>query len=111
MLGAFICYIVGLIGYLTFLDDTKSDILENFSGVIATFCKLGVIVHFNLLIPGYFVIMRSSFFHFLQLVKQYDCFCQLRSNKLLIDESQMDDIGKSVALTQFKSSFFKSLPA
>lgn len=67
ILGASICYCVGLIGYLTFRSDTHSDILENFTGYVALFCKIGVLLHFNFLIPGYFVVMRSSVYHLLQL--------------------------------------------
>lgn len=69
IIGASICYSVGVIGYITFRSSTQADILQNFSGHIATLCKIGVLFHFNFLIPGYFIVMRSSLYHLMQLAR------------------------------------------
>eukprot|EP01031_Cornospumella_fuschlensis_P029050 gene29050-35064_t len=58
--GVAMCFIIGLVGYLCFLDNTETNILENFTGVVGAIFKLGLIVHLILYIPGDFVIFRAS---------------------------------------------------
>lgn len=64
--GTFMCFIVGLVGYLIFRDDTNANILDNFSGPLATLCKIGMAAHFALFVPGDFIILRASFYHLVQ---------------------------------------------
>ena len=59
-LGAMMCFFTGLAGYLSFGDDTKSNILENFSGPLGGVFKTALVIHLLLYIPGDFVIMRDS---------------------------------------------------
>lgn len=50
--GSFLCYAMGLAGYLSFRDSVDGDILLNFSGVVASVFKLAVVVHLVLYIPS-----------------------------------------------------------
>jgi sodium-coupled neutral amino acid transporter 11 len=59
-IGATMCFFTGLAGYLSFGDDTKSNILENFHGPMGAVFKVALVVHLLLYIPGDFVIMRDS---------------------------------------------------
>jgi sodium-coupled neutral amino acid transporter 11 len=61
-LGVTMCFLVGLVGYLSFRDSTDTDILENFTGVAGIVFKVIVIFHLIFYIPGDFVIMRYSIF-------------------------------------------------
>jgi amino acid permease len=54
------CYLIGLVGYLSFKDETKSDILENFNGSYVSFFKLVMMLHLILFLPTEFVVMRDS---------------------------------------------------
>jgi sodium-coupled neutral amino acid transporter 11 len=65
-LGAALCYITGLVGYLCFRDDTESDILDNFTDTWANVTKFLVIIHLIFYIPGDFIVMRSSIYHLVQ---------------------------------------------
>ncbi|RYH14141.1 hypothetical protein EON65_34075 [archaeon] len=58
--GVLMCFIIGLVGYLCFLDNTETNILENFTGDVGAVFKIGLIVHLILYIPGDFVIFRAS---------------------------------------------------
>jgi amino acid permease len=58
--GVFMCFITGLIGYLSFRDDTETNILLNFSGPVGAIFKIALIIHLILYIPGDFVILRAS---------------------------------------------------
>jgi amino acid permease len=66
-LGVCMCFVLGLVGYLSFRNDVDADILENFSSGAGTFFKVVVILHLILYIPGDFLIMRYSFFKLLGL--------------------------------------------
>lgn len=50
--GGLLCYLTGLMGYLSFRDATASDILDNFSGSLASFFKAVVVTHLILYIPS-----------------------------------------------------------
>eukprot|EP00903_Cladosiphon_okamuranus_P010528 g9958.t1 len=58
--GGLLCYVTGLAGYLSFRDATQGDILDNFTGPLATFFKILVIVHLVMYIPSEVIIMRHS---------------------------------------------------
>ena len=64
-LGASLCYITGIVGYLCFRNETDSDILDNFTDTWATATKFLVVFHLIFYIPGDFIVMRSSFYHLL----------------------------------------------
>lgn len=59
-IGALMCFFTGLAGYLSFGDDTKSNILENFDGPLGGVFKTALVIHLVLYIPGDFVILRDS---------------------------------------------------
>jgi amino acid permease len=87
IIGATICYVTGLVGYMTFKSSTDSDILENFTGHVAFLCKTGVLLHFNFLIPGYFVVMRASMYHLQQLIWSMPLWW-ISTNRSSIDKLQ-----------------------
>lgn len=94
IIGTLICYLVGVIGYLTFRSSTQADILQNFSGHIATLCKIGVLFHFNFLIPGYFIVMRSSLYHLMQMMRN------IRSWLFSLSSHSVDRIQRAVNSTE-----------
>lgn len=51
-LGGVLCYGTGLAGYLAFRGATQGDILDNFTGAVAAFFKILVVVHLILYIPN-----------------------------------------------------------
>eukprot|EP00607_Mallomonas_marina_P006944 CAMPEP_0182429474 /NCGR_PEP_ID=MMETSP1167-20130531/29469_1 /TAXON_ID=2988 /ORGANISM="Mallomonas Sp, Strain CCMP3275" /LENGTH=378 /DNA_ID=CAMNT_0024613205 /DNA_START=270 /DNA_END=1406 /DNA_ORIENTATION=- len=59
-LGALMCAIMGIAGYLSFKDTTSGEILENFPGRYADFFKALMVAHLCLYIPVDFVVMRHS---------------------------------------------------
>lgn len=58
--GALMCVINGLVGYLSFGEGTDGMILDNFTQHGFDFFKLMVVIHLILYIPVNFVIMRYS---------------------------------------------------
>lgn len=58
--GAAMCFVTGLVGYISFGSDTMTNILENFKGAVGSTFKTFVIIHLLLYIPSDFVIMRQS---------------------------------------------------
>ena len=60
VIGALMCFFTGLVGYLSFLGGTQTNILENFPGAVGDLFKMAVIVHLLLYIPGDFVILRAA---------------------------------------------------
>ena len=50
--GGILCYVTGLAGYLAFRGATQGDILDNFSGPVAAFFKILVVVHLVFYIPN-----------------------------------------------------------
>jgi sodium-coupled neutral amino acid transporter 11 len=60
IIGAVMCFITGLAGYLSFVDNTETNILFNFPGPVGDVFKMMVIIHLLLYIPGDFVILRFS---------------------------------------------------
>lgn len=61
VLGVTECFIVGLVGYATFLANTREDLLDNYKdGWLANAMKVAIIVHLVLYIPGDFIIMKHS---------------------------------------------------
>ncbi|CAN0439653.1 unnamed protein product, partial [Laminaria digitata] len=50
--GAVVCYCTGIAGYLAFRSATAGDILDNFSGPVAAFFKILVVLHLIMYIPG-----------------------------------------------------------
>ena len=62
VVGAMMCCITGLTGYLAFTDGTQANILSNFNTPVGAVFKLGVVVHLLFYIPGDFVIFRLAFF-------------------------------------------------
>ena len=60
IIGAIMCFFTGLIGYISFGSNTKSNIIENFDGYLGGFFKIALVIHLVLYIPGDFVIMRSA---------------------------------------------------
>jgi len=67
MIGAFMCLVTGLAGYLCFRSHTEGDILDNFTGPAFYFFRLLLIVHLLLYIPLDFVVMRYSFLKLFKL--------------------------------------------
>eukprot|EP00640_Fibrocapsa_japonica_P001855 CAMPEP_0113944880 /NCGR_PEP_ID=MMETSP1339-20121228/37509_1 /TAXON_ID=94617 /ORGANISM="Fibrocapsa japonica" /LENGTH=442 /DNA_ID=CAMNT_0000950223 /DNA_START=17 /DNA_END=1342 /DNA_ORIENTATION=- /assembly_acc=CAM_ASM_000762 len=59
-IGASMCFITGLIGYISFRSETQGDILDNFDGIDFYFFKILLVVHLILYIPLDFVVMRHS---------------------------------------------------
>jgi sodium-coupled neutral amino acid transporter 11 len=59
-IGVAMCFLTGLFGYLSFRDETETNILSNFPGVLGAIFKMGVIIHLLLYIPGDFVVLRAS---------------------------------------------------
>lgn len=58
--GISMCFVTGLIGYLSFRDDTQTDILENFTGILGSIFKIAVIAHLIFYIPSDYIVMRES---------------------------------------------------
>eukprot|EP01038_Epipyxis_sp_PR26KG_P003976 gene3976-5697_t len=58
--GVIMCFVTGLVGYLSFRDSTNANILENFPSAVGAIFKIALIIHLMLYIPGDFIIMRSS---------------------------------------------------
>eukprot|EP00597_Dinobryon_sp_UTEXLB2267_P006404 CAMPEP_0170081818 /NCGR_PEP_ID=MMETSP0019_2-20121128/17587_1 /TAXON_ID=98059 /ORGANISM="Dinobryon sp., Strain UTEXLB2267" /LENGTH=453 /DNA_ID=CAMNT_0010296431 /DNA_START=97 /DNA_END=1459 /DNA_ORIENTATION=- len=58
--GTVMCSVMGLVGYLSFGDDTSGMILDNFPQHAFDFFKVMVVTHLILYIPVNFVIMRYS---------------------------------------------------
>lgn len=54
------CFFTGLVGYLSFGNDTETNILENFNGPVGSTFKVFLVMHLILYIPGDFVIMRAA---------------------------------------------------
>lgn len=52
VLGGILCFVTGIAGYLSFRGATEGDILDNFSGWIASIFKIGVVGHLILYIPN-----------------------------------------------------------
>jgi len=65
--GSIMCFITGFIGYLSFVNNTKTNILSNFSGSVGAVFKLFLILHLILFIPGDFVITRAAFLRLFKL--------------------------------------------
>jgi len=63
--GVIVCIAFGVTGYLSFRDDTESNILLNFTGNFGACFKIIVIVHLLLYLPGDYIVMRFSFFRLL----------------------------------------------
>ena len=61
-IGGCMCYAMGLAGYLSFRDAVDGDILENFSGAVASVFKAVVIIHLILYIPSEASVSFASFF-------------------------------------------------
>lgn len=60
VLGISVYFILGLVGYVTFREDTKVDILENFSGGVSVLFQCFICFHLAFIIPGYLVIIRQA---------------------------------------------------
>lgn len=60
LMGAILCVIMGVAGYISFGSETDSEILNNFPGSKYYFFKAMVVTHLILYIPVNFVIMRYS---------------------------------------------------
>ena len=60
ILGAIMCFATGLAGYLSFGDNTDTNIIENFNGAVGGVFKVALVIHLVLYIPGDFVIMRAA---------------------------------------------------
>ena len=60
VIGVLMCFFTGLIGFLSFGEDTQTNILQNFHGPVGAVFKVALIVHLLLYIPGDFVILRHS---------------------------------------------------
>ncbi len=60
LLGTAMCFVTGLMGYLSFGSATKSNVLENFDSAVGAAFKLVVALHLILYIPGDFVILREA---------------------------------------------------
>lgn len=52
VLGGLFCYGTGMVGYLSFREATEGDILDNFTGVVASGFKVMVVMHLVLYIPN-----------------------------------------------------------
>lgn len=52
LVGGTLCYTTGLVGYLSFREATEGDILDNFSGPLAAFFKILVVLHLVMYIPN-----------------------------------------------------------
>ncbi|CAM9980323.1 unnamed protein product, partial [Scytosiphon promiscuus] len=62
VVGSFLCYAMGLAGYLSFRDAVETDILLNFSGTFASIFKAAVVIHLVLYIPSEVIVMRHSMY-------------------------------------------------
>ncbi|CAM9387943.1 unnamed protein product [Ascophyllum nodosum] len=60
--GGILCYVTGLAGYLAFRGATQGDILDNFSGPVAAFFKILVVVHLVFYIPNEAIILRHNLY-------------------------------------------------
>lgn len=60
IIGFIMCFVTGLVGYLSFRDDTQTDILENFTGILGSIFKLAVIIQMIFYFPSDYNIMRAS---------------------------------------------------
>jgi len=60
LIGCLSCWLTGLMGYVSFRNETSDDILSNFSTGFSTIFKTMIVIHLILFIPGEFVIMRDS---------------------------------------------------
>jgi amino acid permease len=98
-LGASLCFITGIVGYLCFRDDTDSNILDNFNGIWGTMTKFAVVIHLIFYIPGDFIVMRSSIYHLFQYSRHQLSSRRrpaLFSNRMVdnsMDESESDPSG------------------
>jgi amino acid permease len=60
LIGALMCVVMGIAGYLSFNESTKGMILDNFNTHPYDIFKLLVVIHMIMYIPVNFVIMRYS---------------------------------------------------
>lgn len=58
---------IGLVGYLSFVHNTETNILQNFTGTVGGVFKIFLIIHLILFIPGDFVITRAAFLRMFKL--------------------------------------------
>ena len=65
--GVTMCFLTGMVGYISFRSYTEENILNNFTGRLGAIFKIAVIMHLLFYIPGDFVVMRSSLFVLLGL--------------------------------------------
>lgn len=84
--GVLMCLLTGLVGYLSFLDETDTNIVSNFSGPVGAVFQTALIVHLVLYIPGDFVIMRSALWKLFRadVAKQSDWSFVLTTLALII---------------------------
>jgi amino acid permease len=80
-IGAVMCFFTGLAGYLSFGDDTETNIIENFGGPAGSVFKVALVIHLLLYIPGDFVIMRAA------LLRMQKIDIHTQSNKSFISFS------------------------
>lgn len=52
LIGGILCYGTGVTGYLSFRAATEGDILDNFSGGLASCFKVLVVLHLVMYIPN-----------------------------------------------------------
>lgn len=62
LIGAVMCFVTGLAGYLSFGSDTDSNVLQNFTGALGDVFLVAMVIHLALYIPGDFVIMRTALY-------------------------------------------------
>ena len=60
-IGTMMCMGMGIIGYMSFRDETEGNILDNYAGSDFDFFKIMIVIHLILYMPINFVIMRYSF--------------------------------------------------
>ncbi len=78
IIGACMCFLVGIVGYLSFRNNTQTNILLNFPGVIGCIFKIALVIHLILYIPGDFVILRAA------LWKLFDTDVDKQSNTAFV---------------------------
>jgi amino acid permease len=60
VVGSIMCYLTGVVGYTSFRNDTQTDILENFTGILGSIFKIAVIIQMIFYFPSDYNIMRAS---------------------------------------------------
>jgi sodium-coupled neutral amino acid transporter 11 len=93
--GAFICASMGIVGYISFEDNTEGNILDNFPQHGYDIFKILMVVHLILYIPVNFIIMRYSLVKICSGMKSED----LRATSHIMITLGLDVLATGIVIT------------